>query len=314
MTPIRPIALTLLLLLIAASCFGLEIRLRELVLAKGDMVTLGEVAELDASAGRLADLRLLTSPAPGQEHVVSVDRIKTDLLQRAPDLGEILWSGASSVKIRRDSMVVDQPVIEEILADYLHANRGFLPQARISFKALRFPPTFFLPRGPLTTEVLPSDPQILNSRRFSIIFRIDGVTVENLSIRGELEAIAPVVVAATELSRGGVLSSRDLNLVEMNIVGLRNPCFELDELVGKKLKRSLRQGVPLDRGTVEFPPMVARGELVAIILRHGSMELTARGEARQDGQSGETIRVRNNASQRDILGRVAAPGIIEVEY
>ena len=88
----------------------------------------------------------------------------------------------------------------------------------------------------------------------------------------------------------------------------------MDELVGKKLKRSLRQGTPVDRGTVDFPPMVARGELVTIILRHGSMELSARGEARQDGQAGETIRVRNIGSERDILGRVVAPGVIEVEY
>lgn len=103
-------------------------------------------------------------------------------------------------------------------------------------------------------------------------------------------------------------------MVELDIVGLRNPCFNMDELVGKKLKRSLRQGVPLDRNSVEFPPMVARGEMVTIILKHGSLELTARGEARQDGQEGETIRVRNTNSQRDILGRVTAPGMIEVEY
>ncbi len=314
MTLIRPIAFALFFLIIAASCFGFEFRLREQVLVKGAMVTLGDVADLDASASHLADLRLLSSPDPGQEQVVSADIIKKNVLQRAPELGEVRWSGAASVKIRRDGMVVDQPVIEEILADYLQANRGFLPQARISFKALRFPPTIILPRGQLTTEVLPSDPQILDSRRFSIVFRVDGEAVENLSIRGELEAMALVVVAATDLSRGSVLSSQDLNLVEMDIVGMRNPCFDINELTGKKLKRALRLGSPIDRTTVEFPPMVARGEVVTIILRHGSMELTARGEARQDGQSGETIRVRNSASQRDILGRVVAPGVIEVEY
>lgn len=214
----------------------------------------------------------------------------------------------------KDGLVIDPPAIEKLIADYLEAKRGFLPQAKVSFKVQRFPAPFTLPRGTLTTEIIPSDPQILASRRLSILFRIDGATVENLSIGGKMEAIAPVIVAATDLERGSLLTSQDLNRVEMDIVALRNPCFEVDELVGKKLKRSLRQGTPLDRNSVEFPPMVARGEMVNILLRHGAMELTARGEARQDGQEGETIRVRNTNSQRDILGRVIAPGTIEVEY
>jgi flagella basal body P-ring formation protein FlgA len=314
MTRIRTLALTLLLLLLSASCFGLEIRLREQVRVTGETVTLGDVAELPDGAGALADLRLQPSPDPGQERIVSADLLKKQILQRTPDLGDIRWSGASAVNIRRDGTLVDQPVIEQILDDYLQANQGLLPQARISFNALRFPPPFFLPLGQLTTEVLPSDPQILDSRRFTVIFRIDGETVENLSLRGALEALAPVVVAATDLSRGTVLSDQDLNLVEVDLVGLRNPCFEPAELVGKKLKRSLRQGLPLDRGAVEFPPMVARGEVVNMVLRRGAMELTARGEARQDGQLGETIRVRNVGSQREILGRITAPGVIEVEY
>jgi len=313
MTVFRSLALTLLLLLVAASCFGLEIRLKKQALVEGEMVTLGDVAELKAN-DPLADVRLLTSPDPGQEQEVSVELINTNLLQRAPDLGDVRWTGASAVKIRRDGIAIDQPKIEKIVSDYIDANRGFLPQARISFKALRFPPLFFLPRGHLTTEVIPSDPQILDSHRLSILFRIDGQTMENLSLRGEFEAVAPAVVAATDLSRGTVLSAQDLNLVTTNIVGLRNPCFDIEELVGKVLKRSVRQGNFLDRSAVEFPPVVARGELVTMVLKHGAMELTARGEARQDGQMGETIRVRNLGSKRDVLGKVVGPGLIEVEY
>ena len=55
--------------------------------------------------------------------------------------------GASAVATGNDGLVVDQPVIEKILADYLEAKRGFLPQARISFKAQRFPASFVLPEA-----------------------------------------------------------------------------------------------------------------------------------------------------------------------
>lgn len=302
-----------LLLLAATGGFALEINLRPNALVGGAQVTLGEVAELDAETAGLADLRLLESPEPGQEKTFAGAVVRQALLQRAPELSQALWSGAAAVVVRRDGQVIDRPAMERILEDYLQANRGVLPPARISFKNLQFPPTFVLPRGRLSTEVIPSEPGIIGSRRFSIVFRIDGETVRNLSLRGELEAIASVVVAAADLNRGDVLSERDLNLVEMDLSGVRDPCFKLDEIVGKKLKRSLRQGTPLDLGGVEFPPMIKRGELVTIILRRGAIQLTAQGQALQDGLRDETIRVRNSNSQRDILGRVVEPGVVRVE-
>jgi flagella basal body P-ring formation protein FlgA len=309
---VRLITLTL-LLLTASGGFALEIKLRPNALVGGAMVTLGELAELDAEAVGLADVRLLDSPEPGQEKSFAAAVVKQALLQRAPEMGQALWSGAAAVTVRRDGQVIDRPAMERILEDYLQANRGVLPPARISFKNLQFPPTFVLPRGRLSTEVIPSEPQILGSRRFSMVFRINGETVRNLSLRGELEAIAPVVVAAADLNRNVVLTERDLNLVEMDLAGVRNPCFKLEEIVGKKLKRPLRQGTPLDVGSVEFPPTIKRGELVTIILRRGAIQLTAQGQALQDGLQGEAIRVRNSNSQRDILGKVVEPGVVRVE-
>ncbi|MEJ2200679.1 MAG: flagellar basal body P-ring formation chaperone FlgA, partial [Desulfuromonadaceae bacterium] len=251
------------------------------------MITLSDLAELSGPATDHAELQLLPSPKPGQQQTYSIDTIKKALGRHAVPLDEVSWTGATSITVHRAGLLIDQTTLENILNEYLDSKRDFLPQARITFQAQRFPQPFFLPQGKLTPEVIPSDPQILHSRRFSIIFRIDDQVVENLSINGKLEAIAPVLVVATDLERGSLLSSQDLNLAELDIVRLRNPCFDADEVVGKKLKRSLRQGTPLDRGNVEFPPMVTRGELVTITLRHGPLALNARGEARQSGKEGE---------------------------
>jgi len=43
------------------------------------------------------------------------------------------------------------------------------------------------------------------------------------------------------------------------------------------------------------------------------MELTATGIAREDGAKNDVITIRNASSQKDILCRVAAPGIVQVE-
>lgn len=210
--------------------------------------------------------------------------------------------------------VVDAEVIRRHLDDFIDSRREVLPQADVLFKKLELPATFNLPPGKLEVEVIPSDPQIIASRRFTLIFRVDGRVERNLAIRAELEAIAPVVVAAGDLGRGVVLSRRDLNLVEMDLIGLRNPCFDPQELVGQKLKQSVRLGAPVDRAQIDFPPLVKRGDAVSITLARGGLRLAAAGEAQQDGREGETIRVRNNSSRKEVNGRVIAPGQIQVEF
>ncbi len=209
--------------------------------------------------------------------------------------------------------VVSPEAVRRYLEDYIQDRKNMLPQAEIRFKRLETPEAFSLPPGTLAVEVIPADPQIVGSRRFTLIFRVDGHVEKNLALRAELEALAPVVVAAGDLGRGAVLGERDLNVVEVDLLGVRNPCFDPAELVGKKLKQAVRLGAPIDRSQVDFPPLVRRGEAVTIQLLQGRLMLTAAGEAQQDGRAGDTIRVRNNSSRKDVLCRVTGTGQVQVE-
>ncbi len=80
------------------------------------------------------------------------------------------------------------------------------------------------------------------------------------------------------------------------------------------MKRSIRLGDPLQRNQIEFPPVVKRGERVVIQAVGRGLTLTAAGEARQDGRSGESIRVMNSGSRKEVVCRVIAPGLVKVEF
>lgn len=226
----------------------------------------------------------------------------------------LLTAGISPALGLEPGAEVGPAQLEQILQDFLAASRDRLPEAKIRIKSLQGPRPFALPAGKVSHEVIPASPDILSSRRFTILFRIDGRVVENLAVRAELEALAPVVVAAHDLGRGIELAESDLRVVELDLNGLRNPCLDSRELLGKKLKRPLRAGDAFDRTQVEFPPMIRRGEVVSIQVVSGSLRISAAGEARQDGREGETIRVRNSSSRKEILCRVIAPGLAQVEF
>lgn len=208
---------------------------------------------------------------------------------------------------------VKPQTVEGVLTQYLVRQSQRLPHVDLRFKSIALPQPFKVPAGRLEHQVIPAKPGVIGSRRVTLLSRVDGRTVSNQSIRIELEALARVAVANATLRRGTMLGADNVSLRYQDISRLEKPIFSLDEIVGKRLKRSVRLGEPLERHRVEFPPVVKRGDRVVIRAQSAGLLLTAAGEARQDGRSGETIRVRNSSSQKTILCRVVAPGQVKVE-
>lgn len=282
----------------------------ESVIKLGDLVDFNEETELTEA---LATLTVGQAPSPGEKNTLSSLTIKEYLVSSQSSLpGDIHWVGAPTVTVLRRGITIGPDTIQAIIAKYIKKNSSNLPDAEIRFIPSSLPLPFTLPTGDLTQDVLPSSPGILGSSRFSIIFRIDGKVVKNMSVRGQIEALARIVISAKPLKRGQILLPQDLSTSVMDISTISNPGFEIDSIVGKKLERSLRAGSPVLLSIVEALPIIKRGERVKMVINSGMMHLTATGLARSDGVLDEMIRVQNIRSNKIIHCRVAAPGLVEV--
>jgi flagella basal body P-ring formation protein FlgA len=311
------VALLLLLTTLTATAFGLEIRLKDAAEVRGASVTLGEISQITPASEQarlLAAVTLFPAPEPGMEARWRGQDIKNRIShQQGTSPDAIAWTGADSVRIRRAAVHIGPEQIREILTGYISRNKNYLPPAELRFKEIHLTQPFDLPTGELDTEVVPADPLILPSRRFTIIFRVDSRVEKNIAIQAELEAIAPVAVAAANLRRGAIIQKSDITLARLDIIDLRNPCLDPNEIIGMKTKRSVRQGYPFDQLMLELPPIIHRGELVTIFIRKGPLLVTARGTARHDAVQGEMVTVLNNSSQKEILCRADGPGLVQVE-
>lgn len=212
------------------------------------------------------------------------------------------------------AQLIDHQEMEQVLGDYLAEQSELLPHVELRFASLVLPDPYEVPQGRIDHQVVPAKPGVIGSRRFTLLTRVDGQIISNQSIRVELEALAEIAVAAGSLRRGQVLGSGDIELRYQDISRLKEPVFATDEIVGKRMKRSVRLGEPLQKQQVEFPPLIKRGERVVIEARSRGLLLSAAGEAKQDGRAGEAIRVMNSSSNREILCQVVAPGLVKVEF
>jgi flagella basal body P-ring formation protein FlgA len=204
--------------------------------------------------------------------------------------------------------------MEQVINDYLAEQSDFLPHVELRFKLIALPEPYQVPQGRIEYQVIPTRSEVIGSRRITLLTRVDGQIINNQSMRVELEALARVAVSATALRRGKILDSGDIELRYQDISRLKEPIFTVENLIGKRLKRSVRLGEPLQRQQVEFPPVIKRGERVIIQAQCLGLLLSAAGEAKQDGQTGEAIRVMNSNSHKEILCQVAAPGLVKVGF
>jgi flagella basal body P-ring formation protein FlgA len=124
----------------------------------------------------------------------------------------------------------------------------------------------------------------------------------------------PVVVAATDLPRGALLTEKDLSLEELDITALhRGYMEEITDAIGKKLKRNLQRGQVLTPHQVATPLAVKRGNRVTIIASTpGAFEIRMQGQAMDNGAAGDRIKVKNTSSKRVVEATIRSPGIVEV--
>jgi flagella basal body P-ring formation protein FlgA len=81
---------------------------------------------------------------------------------------------------------------------------------------------------------------------------------------------------------------------------------------GKRLSRAMAAGQVLQPAHLEQATEVSRGDMVDAHVRRGLVSVQTRGEALQDGRSGQRIQVRITGASGPVLAQVVGPGTVQV--
>lgn len=142
----------------------------------------------------------------------------------------------------------------------------------------------------------------------------DGRVLKRGVLTVRVQGMRDVVVAKRNLRVRERISDADVELIPRPLAELKADALtDLDAVVGKRAKRSLRKGHSVRSGSIEISPDVVRGQRVKVQVRSGGLRIDTVGEAKQDGRKGEWIRILNQSSRREILGRVHGEGVVHVD-
>ena len=129
-----------------------------------------------------------------------------------------------------------------------------------------------------------------------------------MSVR--VDILFPVVVASETLAPGELISPTQLEIRYVDQNNLRGMQFnDINQLSGVRVKRRVAKNYPIFANNLCF---VCKNDAVSIYVRSNNFVLKTLGEALQDGNIGDQIRVKNSSSNKELDAIVTAIGEVEV--
>lgn len=128
-----------------------------------------------------------------------------------------------------------------------------------------------------------------------------------------IKVYGKAVISKRALPRGTILHASDLSLAKRELSRAINGYYtSIAQLEGMTLRRSLAQGSIFQPKIVKQRHMVKRGDLITILAEANGISIRVKGKAMMDGFRGESIRIKNFRSKRELQGEVIAPGTVRI--
>jgi len=122
-----------------------------------------------------------------------------------------------------------------------------------------------------------------------------------------------VVARSLEPRRG--LAPDDVRLEQRPVTEVPPDAMtDASDLADLEVLRPVQPGEVLTPRVVRPRLAVKRGELVTLLLEGSGFRITTQGQASEDGRRGDSVRVMNLSSKREVMGRVEEGGLVKVPY
>jgi flagella basal body P-ring formation protein FlgA len=135
---------------------------------------------------------------------------------------------------------------------------------------------------------------------------------QSFTVAADVKPAPRAVVAINAIARGERIRAGDVALERIKAGSPQRITFQsLEEVIGKEAARTIAAGQTLDNQSVRSPLLIKRGDVVDVFARAGGVQVSTKARAREEGSHGDLINVELLSDRRPLIARVC--GIQEVE-
>lgn len=265
------------------------------------------------SSQPLPAVRLCDAPQLGATTELSRSQINDLLATAAPDLVTTNWLGAETITISRRTHTLNEADVLALLTTKLQ--RDYVKDQGDLELDLTQPweaPT--VPDEPLTVKILEL-PTAGVTRSFIARFQLCTATevVGTWETSFQAHIWRDVWVAHTDLQRGELLADADIVRDRRDILNAHEPLANFspgDPTL--QIAEEVSAGSILFAHDLKLRTVIHRGQLTDAVLQDGTLNITMKVQALEDGAPGQVIHARNPVSQHDVIGTVVDDHTIEI--
>jgi len=276
---------------------------------QGPQITLGDVAEVQGepadTVARMRQVLLGQAPPAGVERLLSKSTLITQLKHQRLWTQELQFQGALQLRVMRASQRLDPQHMETVVRQVLSRR---LPQTTQppSIRDIRGLSPVFVPLGPVQYEVtVPGRHGVLGSTAFTLTIQVAGKVEKQLHGTATIAVAQEVVSLVRPVAQGETITADAVSRTQVQVTQpLHQMVTQPEDVIGKHARRSLAGNAPLSTQDVITVAVVHRGDMVRIVLESPLIKVSTPGEALEAGKPGDTIRVKNTSSNREVRAQV----------
>jgi flagella basal body P-ring formation protein FlgA len=295
------------------------VRVRAETTAQGEQLTLGDIAEVSSTdatvANRLRGVTLGYAPNVGAVREVTREKINLAVAAAGYAQKAVRVEAPPLALVRRASQRIDSQLLREAV------ERAVLPKFETSgatarLSRLDLPAFVEVPSGALEAQAQASGVRdFFTPFTVNIEIRVEGRIVQRLNATAQIEAFAPVLVAAHDIAANARVREADTRVEVRRLE--RAPSFYIREIVqlrGAATAREIRQGEALAKDALVSSIIVRPGDAVRIIGESNDLKIAVAGEARAAGRIGDRISVKNTHSGVTLQATIVDEGVVSVRF
>lgn len=284
--------------LLAGAKSALAASLRSEGIITGEYIRLGDIFD----GVKNSEYVLGPAPQPGKDMILNART-----LYKIASALNVSWTPSTTAEqiiLRREATIIPQAAITDFLTNGLKKHGV---DSSFSIEYLNGPSDIVLSAASNATmdiTALTLDPQT-DQFKATIAAPSAKNPEKNINVSGRIERLIPVPVLANGLKNGDIISTRDIDWIELPKNRIANgTILNENDIVNMTPRRNLFSGKPIIQNELERPKLVSRGGPVTLIFANGPMVLTTKGKSLQDGAVGDVVRVSNNDSSKNLQGTV----------
>ncbi|HVJ41286.1 MAG TPA: flagellar basal body P-ring formation chaperone FlgA [Dongiaceae bacterium] len=276
------------------------LQIKQNIMVDSAVIKLGDLFDRPVTGG---DTPIAQAPRPGQ--TINLDARFLRQLVRAYHLDVSSGETFDHILVARKSQMIKSEDVTAALVQAISDRTGQSNNMDITFDTGEV--QFTLPTNvPATVGIqgLNFDP---NNNRFLAILTVPatGPTLYTQQVIGTVYEKTQVPVLKRLISAGETVQADDIDWASSRVDQLAgNTVTDAQQMIGRIAKRPLRPGQVLRTSDLINDPTVHKNDLITIAVQTSNMSLTVRGKAMEDGAIGQTIRVVNVNTKKQLLGVV----------